>query len=399
MSVATGPRAEPYPRFSDVEMARRRDALAAAMVERDVGHALIYGADRAGTAVGWLTRWPVTREALVVHTPDEEDLLLVSFYNHVPNARRLATEARVEWAGPRPVEAAVAELRRRGAGARGVGVIGPLGHRAGAALAAGVGDVVDLSAEYVRLRLVKSREEIDWLRVGCELTDRAIAALARDAAPGIDERALGDIVERAYVAAGATTHIHYFAATAMDSPEVSVPAQWPSTRALRAGDALTCEISASFWDHPGQVLRTFAVDAEPPPLFRRLHEVADAAFDALFERLRPGATAADLVEASTLIGDAGFTTRDDLVHGFVGGYLPPVLGDASRTLEPVPDFAFRAGMTVVLQPNVITRDERAGVQTGELVLVAPDGAERLHSCARGFLTISAASPTASTIGA
>ena len=55
--------------------------------------------------------------------------------------------------------------------------------------------------------------------------------------------------------------------------------------------------------------------------------MADAAFDALFARVRPGATAADLVEASAVIEDAGFTTRDDLVHGFVGGYLPPVLGD------------------------------------------------------------------------
>jgi Xaa-Pro dipeptidase len=41
-----------------------------------------------------------------------------------------------------------------------------------------------------------------------------------------------------------------------------------------------------------------------------------------------------------VIEDAGFTTRDDLVHGFVGGYLPPVLGSRSRTLGDVPDFTF-----------------------------------------------------------
>ena len=27
------------------------------------------GPNRFGSAIGWLTRWPVTREALVVHTP------------------------------------------------------------------------------------------------------------------------------------------------------------------------------------------------------------------------------------------------------------------------------------------------------------------------------------------
>ena len=41
-------------------------------------------------------------------------------------------------------------------------------------------------------------------------------------------------------------------------------------------------------------------------------------------------------------------------------------------------------MTVVIQPNVITRDEQAGVQTGELVLVTETGWESLHRFPRGF---------------
>ena len=102
-------------------------------------------------------------------------------------------------------------------------------------------------------------------------------------------------------------------------------------------------------------------------------------------RLEPGATAKDLVKASAVIEDAGFTTRDDLVHGFVGGYFPPVLGSRSRTLTPVPDFTFASGMTVVVQPNVVTRDEAAGVQTGELLMVSDEGAERLHAYELGLL--------------
>ena len=171
----------------------------------------------------------------------------------------------------------------------------------------------------------------------------------------------------------------------MAAPAMAVPAQWPSARRLEAGDALTCEISAAWWDHPGQLLRTFAVAAEPSPLYRELHAAADAAFDAILAVLRPGASAADVVAAAGVIEDAGFTTRDDLLHGFVGGYLPPVVGSPSRQIAPIPDFAFAAGMTVVVQPNVVTADERAGVQTGELVLIGEDGPERLHGVERGLL--------------
>ncbi len=375
----------PYPRFSDGEIARRRAALEAVMAEHGVAHLLVYGANRFGSAVGWLTRWPVTREALVGVTPGERDALFVDFSNHVPNAQRIATEADVRPAAPLGIATAVEELRARGAAGARVGLIGPLGHRGHARLAALAGEVVDLDAAYTRLRLRKSAEEIEWLRAGCELTDSAVLALGDGARPGVDERELGALVEGAYVARGATTHIHSFAATSMAAPEMAVPAQWPSTRRLEAGDALTCEISASWWDHPGQLLRTFAVGAEPAPLYRELQAAADAALDAVLAVLRPGATAADVVAAARVIEDAGFTTRDDLLHGFVGGYLPPVVGSPSRQIAPVPDFTFAAGMTVVVQPNVVTPDERAGVQTGELVLIGEDGPERLHHVERGLL--------------
>ena len=46
-------------------------------------------------------------------------------------------------------------------------------------------------------------------------------------------------------------------------------------------------------------------------------------------------------------------------------------------------------MTVVVQPNVVTIDESAGVQTGELLLVTEDGAESLHSFERGLLAAGA----------
>ncbi|MGH2859380.1 MAG: M24 family metallopeptidase [Solirubrobacteraceae bacterium] len=225
------------------------------------------------------------------------------------------------------------------------------------------------------------------MRRGALLTDRGLAALADGARPGMTEAQLADLIERAYVGEGATTHIHYLGATGMDTPSVAVPAQWHSRRRLAAGDVLTCELSASFWDHPGQVLRTFTIAAEPTGLYAELHAVAQEAFDAVCARLRPGAAAAELVAAAAGIEAAGYTIRDDLVHGFVGGYLPPVLGTPGRELAPVPELTLEAGMTLVVQPNVVTRDERAGVQTGELMLVAEDGAQRLHGAPYGLRRI------------
>jgi Xaa-Pro aminopeptidase len=367
-----------YPRFSAAEMARRRAAVEAALVEAQCHHLVFYGANRAGSAVQWLTQWPVTVEAIGVLTPGERDALFVQWINHAPLAQRLASEAEVAWGGESSIGAAIAVLENR------VAVIGPMGFAQHAALAARFGKIADLNRAYVRLRRVKSQEEIDWLRIGAWLSDRGMAGLRDGLAVGLTERALGDLIERAYKREGGTNVIHFIGATSMHDPQLGVPAQFPSTRRVTKGDIVFAEISAAFWDHSGQVLRSFAVGEEPPPLYRALHGAADAAFDAVAAVLKAGATPVQVIEAAGVIEDAGFTIIDDLLHGYGGGYFPPILGSKSRPAGPIPAEPFEAGMTVVVQPNVVTRDGKAGVQTGELLLITEAGVERLHSFPRGF---------------
>jgi Xaa-Pro dipeptidase len=376
-----------YPRFSAAEMERRRGAVARLMAEHEVDHLVYCGFNRTGSAVQWLTQWPVTTEAVGVFSPGTPDALFVQYFNHLPLARELAERADVAWGGESSIGAAMAALANRGARPGRIGVIGPLPFDQHARLAERYGAPINLNRPYVRLRMIKSVEEIDWLHIGAALTDRGLLALRDGLKPGLTERQLGDLVERAYIADGGTNVIHFFAVTPMDAPTRSVPAQFASTRRVARGDVVVTEIAAAFWDYPGQVLRSFAVGAEPPPLYRALHAAADAAFDAIAAVLKDGTTPAQVIAAAGVIEEAGFTTCDDLVHGYGGGYLPPILGSASRPAGPVPDEPFRAGMTVVIQPNAITQDGRAGVQTGEMVLVTRDGIERLHAVPRGFLQV------------
>jgi len=354
------------------------------MVRNGVAYALVYGANRSGGAVSWLTQWPVTREALLVVGPEQdEDVLFVSFFNHVQQARSLST-VRVEWAGERAVATALDLIVSRRAAPGRIGLVGALPFDQYALLSEQVPGVVDLNAAYTRLRLVKSAEELAVMRRGAALTDAAITALAGALRPGATDHEVLAQAEQAYVRIGGQHQIHYLGITAMDEPDTSVPAQWPTGRVIRDRDVITCEISAAAApEYAGQVLRTFTVGAPPTALVGELHDVAVAAFEAIAARLIPGARAQDLAVGAGLIEQAGFTAVDDLVHGFGGGYLPPVVPALGRTL-PTPDLVLAAGMTLVVQPNVVTRDGRLGVQTGELLLVAEDGPQRMHGFPRGL---------------
>ena len=115
-----------YPRFSDAEMARRRRAIEDLLGEAGLDHLVFCGANRFGSAVQWLTGWPVTTEAVGVLTPGEPDAMFVQHVNHAPMARRIADRAEVAWGGGSSIGAAIAVLAKRGARAGKVGVIGPM---------------------------------------------------------------------------------------------------------------------------------------------------------------------------------------------------------------------------------------------------------------------------------
>jgi len=377
--------AQPYPRFSDAEYARRHQRLAEVMAKAGVDHVLVITDHRTGNAPQWVTGWPGTVEAYVVFKPGERMTMFMEWHNHVPLATRMIGHVvDVQWGEHKGIAKTIEELKRRGA--KRVGTMGPLMPVKFQQLAAQF-EMVPLDGEYLRLRSLKSEEELDWLRIGAALSDAGLAALMRETRPGKTEHELGNAVERAYVGHGGTTQIHFIGVTSMAKPHIFVPPQHTSPRKVQAGDVVFCELSALWWDYSGQVLRTFTVAADATPLYRDLHATAEAAFDAVTKVVRPGTTMEEILEASGVIEKAGFTVCDDLMHGYGGAYMQPILGTRSRMAGPLPKMTLEENMTVVVQPNVISPRHGAGVQVGELIRVTRTGFERMHKAERGLFRV------------
>jgi len=377
--------AQEYPRFSEAEYARRHKKLAELMAKNELDHLLVITDHRTGNAPQWVTGWPGTVQAYVVFRPGEKMWMSVEWVNHYPLAKKIGSHMDVVWGEHRGLEKMIAELKRRGA--KRVGIIGPLVVEKYRKLEEHF-TMVGLDAEYIQLRMIKSEEELDWLRIGAALSDAGLAALLAGTKPGLSERELGAIVESAYIHHGGTTMIHYIGVTSMAKPHIYVPPQHHSPRKVQKGDMAFCELSAYWWDYAGQVLRTFTIGADATPLYRDLYETAEAAFDAVTKVARHGTTMQEIVDATGVIEKNGFTICDDLMHGFGGGYFQPIVGSKSRPAGlKLPDMTLEENMTVVVQPNVVTRDLKAGVQVGELIRVTRTGFERLHKAKRGLFRV------------
>jgi len=350
------------------------------MREANLSALLLYGTVSAYNEVLYLSNFPATREAILVFPGEGEPTLFVQMFNHVPNARQVACIADVRWGGPDTAAVAAGNLQGRGLGESRIGIAGMLPFKQYEFIRRTLPQavLVDFTPQMVQLRLVKSEEEIAFLRKGAEFSDRAIEALEREVRPGINEYELAAIVEYAYLGLGGKTHIHYMAATPMRNPGVCVPAQHLSNRVLEQGDVLITEISAHYHGYPGQILRPFTIGEPPTAEYQRMYNAAAEVFHRIAGVIRAGATSDEVLDAAEYIHTAGFTIYDDLVHGFGCGYLPPILRTRRTSARTPQPFTFQEKMTVVIQPNVITADERMGVQVGELVRVTHGGVESLH---------------------
>jgi Xaa-Pro aminopeptidase len=299
----------------------------------------------------------------------------------------MVSDAEVVWGERKPLAVARDRLKKMNPSVKRLGVIGRLSPNEQATIAENVDEIVDFNPTYGKLRLIKSEEEMRWMRIGALFSDMALGAMVANVEPGLTERELSAKTQAAYLPHGGAHVIEFMGVTPMANPDCCVPPQFPSTRKFQQGDVLVTEITSHFWNYPGQVLRTMTIQEEPTALYSELHAVAEEVRDKIEAALKPGCTAAEIIEVSSAIEAAGFSIWDDLTHGYGGGYLAPVLGCASRPAGPIPDFTFEENMTLVVQPNIITQDAKAGVQTGGLVHITANGAERLQRYPTGLLRV------------
>lgn len=375
-----------YPQFSASEFARRHTAIRALLAREGLDAIAVYGnsgVNRHDQAdVHYVSGFLGNRNNYAVVTMHDAPILFVQSFNHVPNARESAG-IRVEWGGESSASTIARYLREAGLSNATLGYVGDVPVQTYQAWQAQLPGFrfVDVTRAFRRLRLIKSEEELDWLRKGAAYTDRAMNALIEGTHAGLREFELGALIETAALAEGGLPHLHYLSSGPQEGAGACVPRQNLSSRRIDRGDVINTEISVSHWGYSGQMHRPIFVGAPPSDLYRRLWDTTLESYERGVRALRAGATNEDLLDAADVIAEHGFTINDAYLHGFGIGLLPPSIGTRQSVDKrgPLgPKFTFEENMCVVLQPNVVTHDERAGLQLGNLFRITRDGAECLH---------------------
>ena len=174
-----------WDRFSTEEMERRYGLARGLMDEHDLAALVLFG--NSGVSRGnmanpfWLSNHLDLHHCYLVvpRDPAQETALYTGLTNHVPNAREVSDVPVIEWGTYDPAGVVAARLRELGVTSGTVGLVGvnatfsmgmPYAHHARLREELPGLELADVTLPYARLRLIKSEEEVDWLRKAAELS-------------------------------------------------------------------------------------------------------------------------------------------------------------------------------------------------------------------------------------
>lgn len=390
-----------YHRFSEEEYARRREAVRSIMDEEGVDALVIYGNGgmfrHNQVNVHYLSNYRGVFLTYLVFFADEDEqpTLFTGISNHLQQVREVSVVDDIRLMLPDPPRRIVDRLQEANVENGTIGLVGlaprygyTIPHAHYETLDTEIdGDIVDVTPQYLQLHMTNSEEELEWIREAAKLTDQGMETLLDTAEPGVKEYELAAEVNYTYRMGGGEPSFSVLSSAPMEGAEPGECLPWksdPATRTVQEGDVITTELTAQFGGYSAQLHRPLTVGHPPTGVYRDLYELSVEVYQQMLDALEPGATSSDIVEAVSPIEESEYKIYDVLLHGYGNGYLPPFIGTHQSNYWPGGDdeitenWVFEEGMVVVLQPNVVTMDERQGLQFGATVVIESGGATVLN---------------------
>lgn len=222
-------------------------------------------------------------------------------------------------------------------------------------------------------RLVKSPEEIEFLRRGIGISERSLHALLQTARVGVFEPLIMAKMYEAAIAAGGSMPI-MFGWTSGPFGAAYHRIEQPTHRLMLSGDYLHVEIEGRWGGYTAQLDQSVTF-GDVPAWAPDAYKAAVECFFDIVAAMRPGLTFGELKAAAQKVNRGGKATGALTLHGRGLGDDGPLITNQS---QPAVDSApLLEGMVFVVKPTTTYNGKDDVGHVGDSVLVTATGAERL----------------------
>ena len=240
----------------------------------------------------------------------------------------------------------------------------------------------DASTLVSQMRIIKSPAELDYVRRAAALADEALVEAHNLATPGRPEQESLAAMESAIFRGGgdypASRFIIGSGAQALNVRNFTGYAD------LGNNDQLQLEFGGTYRHYHSCLMRTI-LTGKPDPRHLSMHSAVVEALEACKEACRPGATFGDIFDAhAKALEGAGFGEHKLNACGYsLGALYPPTWMDWPMIY---------AGNPVVVEPNMVIFmhmilldwDRHLAMAFGDTVVVTPTGSETLTNMGTGL---------------
>ncbi len=381
-----------WPWFSDEEYKNRYARIRSAMREKKLDCLVIYGiggylgTEPAQPNVVYVSSFASFVQTYVVFPLEEPPTVFVTWGHHLKNARRMTMIKDVRVGGMAQTSLRVADrLKELGLEKKRIGVVGAM-HWANISLPhdhylAITGALPDAELEvvtqwYEELRLVKSEEELAYMRRAAEMTDAAYDLMVRATRTGIRPADLYNVVLRAAHDMDGKVPFGHVGATPMKNPDMAYAHPFALTTPINRGDVVMTEIAVGWGGYFGKIWGTYFI-GDPTPEYQKMFDLGAKTHAGLHKAIKPGVKGAELTrQCLDTIQKAGYKSKT-CVFGWSNYNSRPDIRSAGDKVTDE-DFVFAKNQCVNVVGWPANEEETKGIWIGDTSVITEDGIENLH---------------------
>jgi Xaa-Pro aminopeptidase len=235
--------------------------------------------------------------------------------------------------------------------------------------------------EVTRLRLIKSEEEVDYIRKAIEITKLGIENLLANAKPGAMEYELE--AHFAYKLHMSGVREPGFGTIVASGKNAVILHYEENNAQTKDGDLVLLDLGAQYNYYSADISRTFPVNGKFTDRQKQLYDIVLNVELAVIEAVKPGVTwkqlndlakrmLADELKKIGLIKEDGELSR--YYYHSVGHQLGLNVHDVTVLGENDP---LQPGMVITIEPGLYIEEESIGIRIEDDILVTETGAENL----------------------
>lgn len=236
--------------------------------------------------------------------------------------------------------------------------------------------VVDGQQAMLDARIIKTKDEIELLKLAGAMVDAAYAEIVKNIRPGVRENDLVAIANHLLFTLGSDL---VECVNSVSGPRAQPHPHTFGDRIIRPGDMVFLDIMHSFNGYRTCYYRTF-ICGKPSKAQLEAYEKAWTWLKKSMDAVKPGATTADVAKCWPKAEEFGFKDeREAFLLQFGHGvgmsiWEKPVI---SRLFSLDKPFPIKEGMTFALETYCQSADGNGAARIEEEVMVTKDGCERL----------------------